>query len=341
MQEVLKRIGEGTPFEDLARYYSEGPTAQQGGEIGTFKRGDLTPDVEAAAFALAPGQVSAVLEGPAAFQIIQLVEKTGSGKDEAVRLRQIFMKVEAGGDTAEKVRLAAEEIRKSAESSGLAAAAQAAGVAVRTTPPFEDGPFVPGMGPFRAANLFAFASEVGRVSEPVYNNDVYYVMAVASRDSAAIEPFQSATPRVRLAVAKEKRLQLARAEAERYRGDVSSGLDALARRASREVRQTSLVSRSGSIPAVGRDSKLILAAFAAVQGATAGPVHTDFGSFYLRKEKMNAIDEERYLAEKGYYIRSLLTQRQEYLFNLWIQKQSEKASVKDMRPPVPEIQEAG
>ncbi|RPJ40381.1 MAG: hypothetical protein EHM19_13770, partial [Candidatus Latescibacterota bacterium] len=308
MQEIIQRLAEGTPFEDLARYHSEGPTAAQGGDIGTFRRGDLTPELEDVAFSLQPGQVSGVIETEDAFQLVQAVEKSGSGAGESVRLRQIFMKIESGGETVEKVRLAADALRQSAESAGLRQAASQAGVAVRSTGLFEEGSFVPGIGDFRGANLFAFTSPVGSVSDPIFNNDVYFVLSVASRDSSRVEAFEEATTRLREMTAREKRIRLAEQEANRLRGDAAGAtLDALAKRAGREVRRADLVTRVGSVPTVGRDTKLILAAFSAPAGRLHGPIHTDFGSYYIRQEKVTPIDEQRYMNEKAYLIRSLLT----------------------------------
>ncbi|MFH1679662.1 MAG: peptidyl-prolyl cis-trans isomerase [Candidatus Eisenbacteria bacterium] len=341
MGEMVQRLREGTPFEDLARYHSEGPTAQQGGDIGSFRRGDLTPELEEVAFSLDPGEASEIIEGAKSFRIIQVVERTGSGSNETVQLRQIFMNVESGGETVEKARLAAEDLRKAAESQGLPNAAGEAGAPYRETQPFEEGAFVPGIGSFRAGNLFAFASGIGEVSEPIYHNDSYYVISVASRDSSHIEPFEAVSTRLREMVAREKRLLLARAEAERFRGEAErSDLASLARKAGREVRRADLVSRAGSVPTIGRDSRLILAAFAAPEKSAHGPVNTDFGSFYLEKEKVNPIDGQRYLTEKPYLIRSLLAQRQEYIFTEWIVKERERAGIKDMRPTPSEI-EAG
>jgi hypothetical protein len=293
------------------------------------------------AFSLSAGQVSEVIETADAFQLIQLVERTGSGASEAVHLRQIYMKVESGGDTVEKVRLAAEEIRKSAQSVGLRQAAADAGLVLRSTGPFEEGSFLPGIGEFRGANLFAFASPLGEISEPVFNNNTYFLLSVAARDSSQVEPFEAVTGKLREMVGREKRLELAKAEANRLRGETASGLETLARKAGREVRRADLVTRVGAVPAIGRDTKLILAAFSTADGATAGPIHTEHGSFYIRRERVTPVDEQRYLTERAYLTRSLLAQRQEYLFSLWVQRERERASVKDMRPETAEMEEAG
>ena len=340
MGEIVQRISEGTPFEDLARYYSEGPTAAQGGEIGIFKRGQMTEKLDEIAFNLDEGEVSDVIEEGNSFQIIQVAEKSGSGPDLSLRIRQIVLTVEAGGETVEATRVAAEELQAEAEESGLREAAKAKSIACQTTIRFEEGSYVPGLGEFRAANLFAFAGEIGDASVPIYQNDSYYILGIALRDSAQVERYEEVAGRVKRDVIRQKRLDLAKAATERFT-DAAPGpsLEDLARRAGRNVEKVDLVSRIGSVPGIGRDSKLVLAAFASPEGEAAGPYHTDFGSFYVRREKVTPIDEERYLQEKALLLRSLLTQRQDYIFNKWLEKRVEEAEIEDLRPEIPALQQ--
>ena len=45
-QEVLTRLRAGASFEDLAKRFSDGPTASQGGGIGSFKLGSMAAPIE-------------------------------------------------------------------------------------------------------------------------------------------------------------------------------------------------------------------------------------------------------------------------------------------------------
>ena len=53
-EEVLQELQSGRPFEEVAKEKSESPDAQQGGEMGYLKKGDLEPDLEKVLFDLAP-----------------------------------------------------------------------------------------------------------------------------------------------------------------------------------------------------------------------------------------------------------------------------------------------
>jgi peptidyl-prolyl cis-trans isomerase C len=60
----------------VAKRRSTGPGAQQGGDLGFFKRGDMVPEFAEAAFALQPGQVSAApVRSPFGWHVIKVEER--------------------------------------------------------------------------------------------------------------------------------------------------------------------------------------------------------------------------------------------------------------------------
>ena len=70
---VLQAVRAGADFATLARRFSDDPgSAQDGGDLGWFRRGRMVAQFEAAAFRLRPGQVSEVVETPFGFHIIQV-----------------------------------------------------------------------------------------------------------------------------------------------------------------------------------------------------------------------------------------------------------------------------
>jgi peptidyl-prolyl cis-trans isomerase SurA len=65
-------------FAELARKHSQGPGADQGGDLGELAAGDLIPAMRQALGELRPGDVSPVIKAPMGFLIIQLLSRTGS-----------------------------------------------------------------------------------------------------------------------------------------------------------------------------------------------------------------------------------------------------------------------
>jgi peptidyl-prolyl cis-trans isomerase SurA len=90
-QALLDSIKAGVDFSDLAKKYSDDPGSKmQGGDLGFVKRGVFYPEFEAAAFSLAEGEYSQVVESPVGFHIIQLIERRG----ESLHTRHILIKIE-------------------------------------------------------------------------------------------------------------------------------------------------------------------------------------------------------------------------------------------------------
>jgi peptidyl-prolyl cis-trans isomerase SurA len=77
---VLAEAKSGKDFAELAKSYSEDPAARKdGGALGTFKKGDMMPELETAILAMKTGDVSELVYTTAGFHIVKLEERI-SGK---------------------------------------------------------------------------------------------------------------------------------------------------------------------------------------------------------------------------------------------------------------------
>ena len=87
--ELRSRILKGERFSSLAMAYSEDlGSAKKGGELGFRTRDELVKSFADAAFNLADGQVSQIVESEYGFHIIQMIEK----KNNQVNVRHILLK---------------------------------------------------------------------------------------------------------------------------------------------------------------------------------------------------------------------------------------------------------
>jgi len=78
-ESVLRQLRNGGDFAALARQYSDGPSAETGGLLGTFQPGELLPGFEEAAAQLQPGQISDVVRTRIGFHIIRLEARQAAG----------------------------------------------------------------------------------------------------------------------------------------------------------------------------------------------------------------------------------------------------------------------
>jgi peptidyl-prolyl cis-trans isomerase SurA len=69
----------GDNFNQVATLYSEGSTAKDGGGLGTFKKGELAPQLEAIVFQMSKGQISEVIQTRTGFEILKVEDHLQSG----------------------------------------------------------------------------------------------------------------------------------------------------------------------------------------------------------------------------------------------------------------------
>lgn len=80
--EVLAKARAGVDFAELAKKYSQDPAAaKDGGDLGSFKRADMLPEIGNTVAAMKPGDISPLVLSPAGLHIIKLEDKSqGEGK---------------------------------------------------------------------------------------------------------------------------------------------------------------------------------------------------------------------------------------------------------------------
>jgi peptidyl-prolyl cis-trans isomerase SurA len=76
---LREQIQKGTAFDDVAKKSSDGPSAAQGGDLGYFKRGTLSKDLEDRTFAMKAGDVTDVIRTKQGFVILKVTEHQQAG----------------------------------------------------------------------------------------------------------------------------------------------------------------------------------------------------------------------------------------------------------------------
>ena len=74
-KDLLKRIMNGEDFGKLAKEFSQGPGAEEGGDLGRFKMRQIDPDMRKVLEGLGEGEVSGLIKRDNGICIIKLIEK--------------------------------------------------------------------------------------------------------------------------------------------------------------------------------------------------------------------------------------------------------------------------
>ncbi len=76
---VRQEILDGKPFEEAARQYSKDATAAQGGWLGFFRKGTLSPEMEAGILPLKEGEISEPVQTALGIHLLKIEERTTGG----------------------------------------------------------------------------------------------------------------------------------------------------------------------------------------------------------------------------------------------------------------------
>ena len=71
-EDLRNRVTKGEDFNEIAKHFSEGSTAKDGGELGTFEHGQLSKQLEDIVFKLDKGQMTDVIQTKTGFEVLRV-----------------------------------------------------------------------------------------------------------------------------------------------------------------------------------------------------------------------------------------------------------------------------
>jgi peptidyl-prolyl cis-trans isomerase SurA len=90
-EDLLARVKKGEDFGELAKRFSEGSTAKQGGELGAFEPGQLSKQLEDVVFKMSRGDVTDVIQAQTSFEILKVHEHFQAGEQPLEKVQNEIM----------------------------------------------------------------------------------------------------------------------------------------------------------------------------------------------------------------------------------------------------------
>lgn len=89
---ALDELKSGKSFKEVAEKYSDGESAQDGGELGWFGADQMLPEIVEPVFALEKGERSEIIESSLGYHIIEMEDKDTEDNKTIVQIKQIFVR---------------------------------------------------------------------------------------------------------------------------------------------------------------------------------------------------------------------------------------------------------
>jgi parvulin-like peptidyl-prolyl isomerase len=333
-QSLAERARKGEDFAALARDYSEGPGAQQGGLINRpVSAAEFGPETGPQIAELPIGGISSPALSGSRAQIFKVIERQPTGQ---MKVAQIIVKVrpdqtalQTQADEAQKIRDRAAQrgigLGKAASEKGLATTLSGFYDLTNPSPALADAP---------EALDWGISAKVGAVSPLFHSEDAYTIVQAAAQRAAGPAPKEDVSEPLRQLAEIKARTQLSKPQAEQVKQLLAQGktLEEAGKAAGGLVFTVQNVTRMSAQDERLRSApELVGTAFGTPIGTVTGPIETLTGWYFVRPDKRSAPDSTSFDQLRGQLTNEILQRRQQTFFMGWIMNERQNAKIKDLR----------
>ncbi len=320
-EDILKQLKAGADFATLAKKYSQDPgSAANGGLLGPVTRGRTVPEFEKAAFSLAKGQTSGLVQTDYGFHIIRVDDKTEAHVktlDEVKpEIEQIVMR--------EKAKAAGEALSRAVESQartdGMEKAAKAHGLQVVEIGYFARGSSLPGVGAAPALMDAIFAAQPKAPPAAVATAQGYAVFQLLDIKPPSTPTYEEVKGQVERQFTAERARTLLTQKTQELsdRARSQHNLRAAAQEVGATVHTSELVPPQAQVPQIGPLTGPAGQIFTMKPGDISGPISTAEGGAVMMLLEKQEPSMAEFDQQKDQIRQQLLQRKQMELFEVYI-----------------------
>ena len=320
-------------FEKLAKKNSEDKTtAEKGGDLGYFKKGDMVKPFEEAAFAMKPGDISKPIKSQFGWRIIK-VEDVKEARSKPLDEVKDSIEAELRKEKAQQVveKEAKRAFNRLFKSKNLEEFAQETGMKVQET-----GFFIYGKAPEDDPGKENFSKEVfalakGELSPTFAVGQKYYIVRLEDKRESQIAPPDEVKTVITAEIETEKKLAAAKVNAEKLLMDLVQGKqqwEEAAKKAGLEIKEADVQAIGEYIQGIGQAKEIREAAFSLDQTKPYGPspYRVEKGITIIKLRERVAPSDADFAKEKDRMAQTLLQTKQRELFEQFLQGLKAKAN---------------
>lgn len=318
-EEVLAQVRSGADFAELARTHSDDPSAEEGGDLGTFGRGTMVPEFEQVAFSLPVGEVSDLVRTTYGFHIIKVTDKqppmTQPLENVEEQIRGTLTQQKATEAMEEAIVSASEKLQASGSLDALTAEYPL--LVPQDTQFFGRNDPLPQLGSSTEAARVAFETEVSGITPaiPLGPGAGYAFLQVLEEREAGVAPFDEVENQAREQLRAERAMKLAEARANEIHQQLASeGPEA----ADVELQSNESFFRGSQLSGAGRSAMVQSRAFEMPIGELSRPLEASNGYVIIRVVERSGFDPNEFSEEKASFEEQMLNERRSRLWGAYV-----------------------
>jgi len=319
--DILKQVKAGGNFAELAKKYSEDPSSKNGGSVGWVQHGGFpVADVDKAAFSLAKGATSDVINAGYAFVILRVDDKKPahvSPLDEVKAQIEPLIQQQKAGQVADDQ---AQKLLSAARDGGLDKAAASQGLQVVTTDFVSRSSSLPGVGNAPSLMDAVFSTSPKSPPDEAQAPAGYAIFQVLDVKPAATPTFEAIRSQVEEQFKNQQVAILLPQKAKELSDKAIADHDL--KKAAKELgatfKSSDFVLPNAQVPDLGSMQGPAAVAFTLPTGKISDPINSENNAAVLQVTDRQPPAEQDFAAKKDELRQGLLEQKQQELFGLFV-----------------------
>jgi peptidyl-prolyl cis-trans isomerase D len=329
---VLDLVQKGEDFATMAKQYSEGPSKENGGQLGAFKKEDMVAPFSEKAFSMKQGEVSEPVRTQFGWHLIK-VEKINEASVQSLEDATETIQKTLTADQAKTLAYDKAEAfyETTLEGDLLAEVGKEMGLDVKTTGLFSRvGPEKEVNNPKAFADA-AFALSVNQISEIQDFDDGFYILQVIESIPGKIPELATVKEAVTGDLKKEKQAAMAEEKARELLAALKSGPTAEEAESDSGIvfKTTDYFKRNDQIKDIGWENEIAQMAFtlSSTQPLGEDVIRGKNGFYVIRLKDRRLPDSQGFDKEKKQLQEVLSQQKELKAFKLWLSEARGKSEI--------------
>ena len=324
----------GEDFAELAKKYSEGPSAPQGGDLGYFTKGKMVPAFEEAAFQLNKDEISEPVKSRFGWHIIKLIDKRIKDGAEEIQASHILLEVKASEATKENLEVVAYDLFERASDTNLDKAAEELAYEIKESKKiYASSQYIVGVGKNKELVEFAFDNKVGKLHEPILKEDGNYVICeVSFIIGEHYQEFEEVKRQIENIVKREKKKEITQTNALEFSNKYNTvEYFKKAEAEGYEVVEALNVKIDNAFKKIGKDEVLNEAILAKEVGEYTDVINGERGSYIALVKVRTQPDMDKFEKDQDRLMDEAQTKAENEHLNEWFDNLKEDAEIIDNR----------